>query len=121
MTDDRGAPQLYDGLTGWLLKQGHQKLDLAELIRGMGQRLVAGGYPIHRIAIGGMILHPVFGALDVTWEAQSDTVRNDKMPRSGFTLAEFQNAPFFYSSVNQLPFERYHIEGGDLERVPDFQ
>ena len=116
MTNDRGAPQLYDGLTGWLLKQGYQKLDLAELIRGMGQRLVAGGYPIHRIAIGGMILHPVFGALDVTWEAQSDTVRNDKMPRSGFTLAEFQNAPFFYSSVNQLPFERYHIEGGDLER-----
>lgn len=116
MNNDRSAPQLYDGLTRWLLEQGLKELDLSELVRGLGQRLVASGNPIHRIAIGGMILHPVFGALDVTWDAQSDVVRNEKFPRSGFKSAEFQNAPFFYSTVNKLPFERYHLEEGDLPR-----
>lgn len=116
MNNDRGAPQLYDGLTRWLLEQGLQELNLTELVRGMGQRLVTSGNPIHRIAIGGMILHPVFGALDATWDAQSDVVRNEKIPRSGFLSAEFQNSPFFYSTVNKLPFERYFIEEDDLPR-----
>ena len=116
MNTDRGTAQPFDGVTRWLLEQGYQELDLGELLRGLGQRLVASGNPIHRIAIGGMILHPVFGALDVTWEAQTNVVRNEKFPRSGFTLPEFQNAPFFYSVVNNLPFERYHIEENDLVR-----
>jgi adenylate cyclase len=117
VNDDSNAPQLYDGLTGWLLEQGYQEFDLSELVRGVGQRLVASGIPIHRISIGGMILHPVFGALDVTWEAQSDVVRNEKFPRSGFTNPNFQNAPFFYSTKNNIPFERYHIEENDLVRT----
>ena len=101
MNDDSNAPQLYDGLTGWLLEQGYQEFGLSELVRGVGQRLVASGIPIHRISIGGMILHPVFGALDVTWEAQSDVVRNEKFPRSGFTNPYFQNAPFFLFNEKQ--------------------
>ena len=116
MKNDRGTSLLYDGVTRWLLEQGYQELDLGELVRGVGQRLVASGNPIHRISIGGMILHPVFGALDVTWEAQSDVVRNEKFTRSEYTLPEFQNAPFFYSIINKLPFERYHIEENDIKR-----
>ena len=107
---------MYDGFTRWLLEQGYQELDLGELLRGVGQRLVASGNPIHRISIGGMILHPVFGAIDVTWEAQTDVVRNEKFPRSGFASQEFQNAPFFYATVNRIPFERYHIEENNLTR-----
>ena len=107
---------MYDGFTRWLLEQGYQELGLGELLRGVGQRLVASGNPIHRISIGGMILHPVFGAIDVTWEAQTDVVRNEKFPRSGFASQEFQNAPFFHATVNRIPFERYHIEENNLTR-----
>ena len=116
MKNDRETSRPYDGITHWLLEQGFQELDLGELVREMGQRLVASGIPIHRIAIGGMILHPVFGALDVTWEAQTDVARNVKFPRSGFKSPEFQNAPFYYSLINKLPFERYHFESDDLPR-----
>jgi len=41
MTSDHGAAPMYDSLTGWLLEQGYQELELAELARGVGQRLLA--------------------------------------------------------------------------------
>jgi len=113
VNEDRGAPQLYDGLTRWLLEQGLQEQGLSDMVHGLGQRLVASGFPIHRISIGGMLLHPVFGALDLSWEAQSDIVRFEKIPRSVFTTADFQDSPFFYSTANKLPFERYHLEDED--------
>lgn len=110
MNTDRNPASLFDASTQWLLEQSYQELDLGELVKGLGQRLVANGIPIHRIGIGGMILHPVFGALDVTWDAQTNVVQNSKIPRTGFTQPDFQNAPFFYSMENQLPITRYHLE-----------
>jgi adenylate cyclase len=116
MKNAPGPALPYDSVTRWLLEQGYRGLDLGELVRGLGQRIVSSGISLHRISIGGMILHPVFGALDVSWEAQSDVVRNEKFPRSGFTDPDFQNSPFFYASESKTQFERYHIESGDLQR-----
>ena len=116
VTPDQPTSPLFDGISQWLMEQALSELDMGELIRGMGQHLVAGGIPIHRIAIGGMILHPVFGALDITWEAQSDVLRNERFPRSGLHLPEFQDAPFFYATTNNIPFERYHLENGEQSR-----
>ena len=112
---EHSLPQPLDSITRWLLEQGYQELDLGELVRGVGQRLVVSGIPIHRINAGGMILHPIFGAIDVTWEAQTDVVRNDKFPRSGLTTPEFQNTPYFHLITDNIPFERYHIEADNLE------
>jgi len=101
---------LFDGVANWLVDQGLRELALDELVRGLGQRLVAGGIPIHRISIGGMILHPIYGAIDVTWDGQSDMARYDKFPRSNLILPEFQNAPFYHAITNNISFERFKLE-----------
>lgn len=101
---------LFDSLAQWLMEQSIRELPLDDLVRGMGRRLIAGGIPIHRIAIGGMILHPVFGALDIVWESPTDTSRHEKTPRGVMTTPEFQNAPFFHAMSNGIPFQRYHLE-----------
>ena len=89
------STQMFDATVLWLMDQGLQEIPIQEIVRGLGKRLVAGGIPIHRISIGGMLLHPVFGAMDISWEAQSDTARYEKFSRSGFKSQEFQDAPFF--------------------------
>ena len=65
------STQMFDATIQWLMDQGLQEISIEEIARGLGKRLVAGGIPIHRISIGGMMLHPVFGAMDISWEAQS--------------------------------------------------
>ena len=111
MSSVQQAPSpLFDGIAQWIMDQGLRELELGELVRGMGKRLVAGGIPIHRVAIGGMILHPVFGAIDITWEAQNDVARNERFPRSILALPEFQNAPFFQAGKNNIPFQRFYLE-----------
>ena len=109
------STQMFDATIQWLMDQGLQEISIEEIARGLGKRLVAGGIPIHRISIGGMMLHPVFGAMDISWEAQSDTARYEKFPRSGFMSKEFQEAPFFHSTVNKIQFKRYHLEEGETE------
>lgn len=95
MNNDEQTSPLFDSIVQWLMDQGLQEIGLDEIARGLGKRLVAGGIPVNRISIGGMLLHPIFGAMDISWEAQNDTARYEKFPRSGFMLPEFQNAPFF--------------------------
>ena len=109
------STQMFDATVQWLMDQGLQEVSLEEIARGLGKRLVAGGIPIHRISIGGMLLHPVFGAMDISWEAQSDTARYEKFPRSGFMSQEFQDAPFFYVIVNNIRLKRFHLEEGETD------
>ena len=114
MIDDKSKSPLFDGISNWLLDQGLRELDLGELVRGLGQKLLAGGVPVARISLGGMILHPVYGALDVLWEAEGDVATNLKFPRSKLTGKEFQNSPFFNAVMHQSPFERYNLEDAEV-------
>ncbi len=114
-----GAPiysPLFDGLGVWLQTQGLHEVGIDEVVQGLGQRLVAGGLSMHRISVGGMQLHPVFGALDVIWEAEHDRVRSEPIPRSMITTREFQDSPFFEMAATHTPFIRAQLETGELEK-----
>ena len=113
MNIDNQTSPVSDDIVQWLMDQGLQETALDQIARGLGKRLVASGISVQRISIGGMLLHPIFGAMDIGWEAQDDTTRYDKFPRSGFKSPEFQNAPFYDSTANKIPFKRYHLEKGD--------
>lgn len=113
------------GSNAWLVEQGLSNTGLAEIVQGLGKSLVGRGIALHRIALGGMLLHPVFGARDVVWDARSDQVQSEMATRDIIRSAEFQNSPFFYTISNGLPFERYRLDGDDslpfpiLERLRD--
>jgi len=101
---------LFDGVATWLMKQGLQEAPLEDIVPGLGRRLVAGGVPLYRISVGGMLLHPVFGAMAIDWAAPSDQVSTQMMPRSAVTTPEFQDAPFFVAAKEGIEFQRFCLE-----------
>ena len=84
-------------------------------MQGLGRRLVDAGVSLYRVSLGGMLLHPVFGALDVVWNARDDTVVNQMMPRSVLTTPEFQDSPFFWAISQHVPFHRFRLEDGPAD------
>ncbi len=102
--------KLFDGITDWLLERALREVDMTTNVRELAHRLIAGGLPIYRINVGGMILHPILGALDITWDANSDVCRSQSVPRSAVTSQEFQNTPFNNLARNNIDFERYRLD-----------
>ncbi|MEP4379513.1 MAG: adenylate/guanylate cyclase domain-containing protein [Alphaproteobacteria bacterium] len=106
------------GSNAWLVEKGLGDASLAEIVQGLGHSLVARGIALHRIAVGGMLLHPVFGARDVIWDARTDHVRSEMATRDIIRSPEFQNSPFFSSLSNGLPFERHRLDGDNYPEFP---
>ena len=112
---------LCDGIATWLVEQGLSDAGLPEIVRGFGRRLVAGGFPIHRVGIGSMLLDPVFGALDISWDAQTDQLKDAIQPRAAMHSPEFQNSPYFRAAEGNVPFKRYRLDrSGSPHEFPIF-
>ena len=112
------ASPMFDQLGSWLIDSGIREADVDTVVRGFGRRLVAAGVPVYRLSLGGMVLHPLFGALDVVWTAQDDAVVNQMMPRRVVTTEAFQNSPFFWAIVGNVPFHRFRLDAAPVE--PEF-
>ena len=102
--------RLFGSISSWMLERALTDADLDETVVGLGRRLIRGGVPVFRINVGSMLLHPVLGALDLTWDALSDTCHSQIVPRIAANTPEFQNAPFFQMIKNNVPFERYRLD-----------
>ncbi len=115
MTEPEIHSPLFGGVATWLLERGLLEASVGEIAQGLGRRLVNGGVSLHRISIGGVLLHPVFGGMDVVWEARNDRLRSDMYPRSAMSTPGFQDAPFFHMLANGIPIMRCRLEDGELE------
>lgn len=101
------------GSSAWLVEQGLGDSGLADIVQGLGNNLVTRGIALHRIAVGGMLLHPVFGARDVIWDARTDHVKSEMATRDIIRSSEFQNSPFFNSLSKGLPSVRHRLDGDE--------
>ncbi|MFP6773692.1 MAG: adenylate/guanylate cyclase domain-containing protein [Alphaproteobacteria bacterium] len=115
MAADNTHSPMFDQLGVWILEQGISEAPVEKIISGFGRGLVAGGIALHRISLGGMLLHPVFGALDVVWDAQDDTVTSKMVPREIMTTEESQNSPFFWALTKKSSFQRIRLDSGPTE------
>lgn len=86
---------LFDGISDWLLEQALQTSDLRGVICELGQRLIDGGVPVNRINIGRSVLHPVFGLMNLRWEAESNQAIVEEIPRSEIDWDGLVGQPFF--------------------------
>ena len=59
-------------IVDWLMRRALRQTRLSDAIPALGRKLAAAGLPVARINVGGFMLHPVLGALDLTWDAQSE-------------------------------------------------
>ncbi len=88
---------MFDQLGIWLMDRGLKEASVEDVIQGFGRRLVEAGVSLHRIGLGGLLLHPVFGGLHVVWNSRDDTVTSQMAPRRLVTTEVFRDAPFFWS------------------------
>lgn len=101
---------MYRGIANWLLERSLRDCELDDIVRGVGRRLVEGGLPIYRLNVGGLVLHPVLGGLDMTWDSTKDLCQSQWVPRSAFGTPEFRNAPYFNMVSNGIRFERHRLD-----------
>ena len=109
---------MFDQLGIWLMDRGLKEASVEDVIQGFGRRLVEAGVSLHRIGLGGLLLHPVFGGLDVVWNSRDDTVTSQMAPRRLVTTEVFRDAPFFWAISNQVDYHRFELGAGPVE--PDF-
>lgn len=116
------ASLLFRGIADWLLARALRDGELVDTVAELGRRLVEGGLPICRINVGGFLLHPVLGAQDINWDADTDTCYIQTVPRSFTGTAEFRNAPFYHLASEREGFRRYRLEDAEVRaRYPLFE
>ncbi len=113
---------LFRGIADWLHARALRDGDLVETVAELGCRLVEGGLPICRINVGSFLLHPVLGAQDINWDADTDTCHIRTVPRSFTGTTEFRNAPFYDLVSGHERFRRYRLEQPEVRaRYPLFE
>tara|TARA_R110002167_G_scaffold24641_5_gene86376 strand:- start:297 stop:1514 length:1218 start_codon:yes stop_codon:yes gene_type:complete len=109
---------MFDQIGVWLMDRGLREAGVEVIVQGFGRRLVQAGVSLHRLSLGGMLLHPVFGALDVVWNARDDTVVSQMMPRQSIATEAFRHSPFYWAISTPSPFLRFPLGAGPVE--PEF-
>ena len=94
---------MFDQIGVWLMDRGLREAGVEVIVQGFGRRLVQAGVSLHRLSLGGMLLHPVFGALDVVWNARDDTVVSQMMPRQSIATEAFRHSPFYWAISTPSP------------------
>lgn len=114
---------LFDRLGIWLISQGLKEASAEEIVQGFGRRLVEGGVSLTRVSLGGFLLHPVFGALDIVWTARDDQILSRRIPRSEITSEAFRNSPFYWATKNKVRYRRFRLDAAaaDDPRFPIFE
>ncbi len=100
--------RLFEAISDWLLERALIHVPITNTIQELGNKIVEGG--------GAFIMHPVLGALDITWDAENDTCTSKMHARKDLlNVPDFNNAPFYHMSASNIPFMRFKLSN-DQER-----
>lgn len=111
----------FERIADWLQRVALLDVGLEELIEGLGTRLVEAGVPVVRISQGRLLMHPIIGVIDVTWDADAKRTDWAVYPRAGLSsgLAKHYNSPFAeLNRANQeIAKSLGHLRGMELADV----
>ena len=110
---------MFDQLGTWLMDRGLREAGVEDVIQGFGRGLVEAGVSIYRISLGDLLLHPVFGALDVVWNARDDTINSRTVSRHRYSRGDYWRPR--YESRRRLNNQRitrsnYYANHSDRDR-----
>ncbi|WP_422038929.1 adenylate/guanylate cyclase domain-containing protein [Roseibium sp.] len=119
---------VFDRISNWLQRLAFFDGDVGGLVENLSHRLIDGGVPVARVSLGRLLMHPVIGLLDATWDASNDRIDWSVLPRSSVTDDLFDQAPFGENTklTDKLAKKFLHNEiweladglVGELEMVP---
>ncbi|WP_164659992.1 adenylate/guanylate cyclase domain-containing protein [Tropicibacter sp. Alg240-R139] len=84
----------FSSVADWLLERSLSDAELSDTVESLGKRLVNGGVPVNRIAIGRSMLHPVIGLITLTWDLEKGRVDWDVIPRNRVAARSREKTPF---------------------------
>ncbi len=107
---------VFDRIADWLQKLAFFDADLGGLVEQLSNRLIDGGVPVTRVSLGRLMMHPVIGLLDATWDASNHRIEWTVLPRSSVTADLFDKAPFGENSklANEIAKQHFNEEVWDL-------
>ncbi|MFD3191283.1 adenylate/guanylate cyclase domain-containing protein [Sedimentitalea sp. HM32M-2] len=84
----------FERIADWLQRVALLDASLEDLVQGLGTRLIDAGVPVARISQGRLLMHPVIGIVDVTWDAGTGRADWSVYPRSALNNALLDKSPF---------------------------
>lgn len=99
----------------WLQMQALLDSDLSDILQAFGRRLLDGGMPVARIRLGRLLMHPVLGTIDATWEAETGHVSWFTSARDDIRTAFFEKSPF--GDMSRAASEL--VRAGGFDRLRD--
>lgn len=111
---------LVDKAAEWLRLQAMDDAELEPMLNGCFERLYAAGIPLKRVQVIVSILHPLYGALGLTWQ------RDKGMNVEGYAHflkdnppEAFRKSPYFYIKHHDVEYIRRRLEGPlDTDEFP---
>jgi adenylate cyclase len=85
---------------------------MTDLVKGCCERLHAAGVPLLRALVSYRTLHPLFGAVWLTW-SRDQGMGTYEMPHGQLGDMTFRKSPFFHMVKTGVPFLRRKLEGPD--------
>ena len=104
--------EFIDVVAEWLMDEALADTAMVELVKGCCQRLLAAGVPVFRALVSYRTLHPLFGAVWLTWNRDRG-MGTYEMPHGQLGNEVFRKSPFFHMLESGVPFLRRKLEGPD--------
>ncbi len=95
-----------DPVIDWLLVEGRLLPDMDELIKRLGQELLAAGVPLWRLRLSMRTLHPLVVAVSSVWERDSGPVMRIESPHGMERRLGYFGSPLETMVRSGLPFRR---------------
>jgi adenylate cyclase len=111
---NRLAPMTPTGLHGWLEAAGLRGESVVNIVDGLAERLLEGGFPLSRLHVSVSTLHPLIRAYGHTWEkAKGATESADFLHTDGMAARSqtWQESPFRTMLENDMPILRRRLSG----------
>ena len=90
----------------WLLDEGRLLADVDEVVRQLGQRMLASGAPLWRLRLSMRTLHPLLTAFTSVWERDRDSTRFIETPHGLEGRSSYIGSPLEIISRTRTAFRR---------------
>lgn len=109
-------------LVDWLVECALLERPIADTMREFARKLQNCGLPVDRINCSTFQRHQIMGAVDSTWEGETDTCETNFVPKSVIAQPNIVETPAGAMARSPSSYEKYNLAAADAQaRFPIFK